>query len=114
MVLTVTLAIMTTERKIDISNRISYFWILILINVAFFIFWIAFYVKILIISIIEIKFFKDLISSKAKGNRLSKFIQAISRIVSEKSQKQYSQHLALKNQPKIGLRFNHPIDKINI
>ena len=108
MVLTVTLAIMTTDKTVDSSHRIGYFWMLIAINLAFFIFWIAFYLKILMGSLLEVKFFKNLLSKKRKETLLSRFIKYVSACVLDKN-KQENQPVFTDSNPKTKtIKFNIP------
>ena len=58
MILTITLAIMTTDNDTSIYQKITYIWCLFGMNIAFYIFWICYYIKILVKSLREKKFFR--------------------------------------------------------
>ncbi len=58
MILTITLAIMTTDNQTNIVQKITYIWWLMGMNVAFYIFWIIYYSIILFKSLRKKKFFK--------------------------------------------------------
>jgi hypothetical protein len=77
-----------------------------MINVAFYLFWIAFYLKILLVSLFELKLFKDLLSSKDKETGLSRLLIAFSRCLSQKNK-----NINSGNQGKKLLNFNFQNDK---
>ena len=82
--LVVLLAIMATDKTIDPYHRIGYFWLLIAINLVFFVFWIAFYLKILLVALLDVKYFKNLLERKGKETILSKIVKAISNCIRNK------------------------------
>jgi hypothetical protein len=84
MVLTITLAIMTTDKAIDPTKRLGYFWLLIFINVCFFLFWVFSYMKILLASLSDVNFLKKFLNKeRKKESLLVRLLKAIFNCVSE-------------------------------
>ncbi len=89
MVLTVTLAIMTSDKSIESSQRFIYSCLLLVVNLFFFIFWIVFYLKIQLGSLSNLKLFKNLLDWMKKKALSSRIIKAISYFISKEKKKNY-------------------------
>lgn len=87
MILTLTLAIMSTENNYDSFQRVFISWILFLLNFMFYFFWAIFYLNILINSLKNKKFWRKILANKRITFIRGKIGKMISKMFSKSNTK---------------------------